>query len=46
MNEMKQEPLTGAPQDVDSATADVAAGAAKPGSPRRMMRLALMLIVF
>ena len=43
MNEMKQEPLAGAPQAVDAATAEVAAGAAR--SPRRMLRVALMLFV-
>ena len=45
MNEMKQEPLAGAPQDVDAATAEVAGSASKRGTPKRMLRLALMLIV-
>jgi membrane fusion protein (multidrug efflux system) len=45
MNEMKQEPLTGAPEKVDETTAEVAATAAGPRVPKRMLRLALMLIV-
>jgi membrane fusion protein (multidrug efflux system) len=45
MNEMKQEPLTGAPQDVDSATAEVAASAGTSRSPRRLARIGLMWIV-
>jgi membrane fusion protein, multidrug efflux system len=45
MNEMKQEPLTGAPQDVDSATAEVAASARTSRSPRRLARIGLMWIV-
>ena len=45
MNEMKQEPLTGAPGAVDAATAEVAASATGPRLPRRMLRIALMLIV-
>jgi len=45
MNEMKQEPLAGAPQAVDATTAEVAATASGPRSPKRMARIALMLIV-
>jgi len=45
MNEMKQEPLTGAPEKVDETTAAVAATAAGPRVPKRMLRLVLMLIV-
>ncbi|MEO6582668.1 MAG: HlyD family secretion protein [Sphingomicrobium sp.] len=45
MNEMKQEPLTGAPEKVDETTAEVAATAAGPRAPKRMLRLGLMLIV-
>ena len=45
MNEMKQEPLAGAPQEVDAATAEVAATAAAPRAPKRMLRIGLMLIV-
>ena len=45
MNEMKQETLTGTPQDVDAATADVAAGATERSSRRPGLRIALMLIV-
>ncbi|MEO5612165.1 MAG: HlyD family secretion protein [Sphingomicrobium sp.] len=45
MNEMKQEPLAGAPQEVDAATAEVAATAAAPRAPKRVLRIGLMLIV-
>ena len=45
MNEMKQEPLAGAPQEVDAATAEVAATAGRPRAPKRVLRLALMLVV-
>ena len=45
MNEMKQEPLTGAPQEVDAATAEVAAVATERSSRRPSLRIALMLIV-
>ena len=42
---MKQETLTGTPQDVDAATAEVAADATERSSRRRGLRIALMLIV-
>jgi membrane fusion protein (multidrug efflux system) len=45
MNEMKQEPLAGAPEVVDETTAEVAAKAAGPRVPRRLLRNVLMLIV-
>ena len=45
MNEMKQEPLTGAPQEVDAATADIAAGATERSRRRPSLRIVLMLIV-
>ena len=45
MNEMKQDPLTGTPQAVDDSTVEVAATAAGPRLPKRMLRLALLLIV-
>ena len=45
MNEMKQEPLTGTPEAVDGPTAEVAATASGKRSPKRMLRIVLMLIV-
>ena len=45
MNEMKQEPFTGEPQEMDETTAQVASSAIEPRVPRRILRLVLMLIV-
>jgi membrane fusion protein, multidrug efflux system len=45
MNEMKQETLTGTPQEVDAATAEVAASTGQRRSRRPSLRIVLMLIV-
>ena len=45
MNEMKQEPLTGTPEEVDEATANVAGTATRRPVPKRLLRLVLLLIV-
>ncbi|MEO8176173.1 MAG: HlyD family secretion protein [Sphingomicrobium sp.] len=42
---MKQEPLAGTPEEVDQATAEVAANAIEPKERRPILRIALMVIV-
>jgi membrane fusion protein (multidrug efflux system) len=45
MNDMKREPVTGTPAEVDETTAAVAADAVAPERRRRSLRLVLLLIV-